>query len=52
VSELRVEPIVAALLAKGFFEAKKRDHRYFFFHYKGEEDLGVHQDQPRSIDGR
>ena len=35
MSELRVEPIVGALLAKGFFEAKKRDHRYFFFHYKG-----------------
>jgi hypothetical protein len=36
VSELRVELIVGALLAKGFFEAKKRDHRYFFFHYKGQ----------------
>lgn len=35
MSQIRTAAIVTALLSKGFLEARKRDHRYFFFHYKG-----------------
>lgn len=31
MSEIRLEPVIAALLRKGFAEFKGRDHRFFFF---------------------